>query len=104
MDGLDAAGHCGFVGRPAPGAGQQERGAQVAAEASLSAAQSAEKANVENGTHRDAQFGKIDALKAEFRAAGNPIISFDTKKKEHLGNLYRAGHFIYPARTAHLRP
>ena len=42
--------------------------------------------------HRDAQFGKIDALKAEFRTAGNPIISFDTKKKEYLGNLYRDGH------------
>lgn len=42
--------------------------------------------------HRDAQFAKISALKAEFRAAGNPIISFDTKKKEYLGNLYPAGH------------
>jgi len=42
--------------------------------------------------HRDAQFAKISALKAEFVAAGNPIISFDTKKKEYLGNLYRAGH------------
>ena len=42
--------------------------------------------------HRNAQFGKIEALKAEFRAAGNPIISFDTKKKEYLGNLYRDGH------------
>jgi len=41
--------------------------------------------------HRDEQFAKIAALKAEFRAAGNPIISFDTKKKEHLGNLYREG-------------
>jgi hypothetical protein len=42
--------------------------------------------------HRDEQFAKIAALKAEFRAAGNPIISFDTKKKEYLGNLYREGH------------
>lgn len=42
--------------------------------------------------HRDAQFAKISALKAEFQAVGNPIISFDTKKKEYLGNLYRAGH------------
>ena len=32
--------------------------------------------------HRDEQFAKIDALKAEFRAAGQPIISFATKKKE----------------------
>jgi hypothetical protein len=42
--------------------------------------------------HRDEQFAKIAELKAEFRAAGNPIISFDTKKKEYLGNLYREGH------------
>ena len=42
--------------------------------------------------HRDAQFGKIRALTAEFRTAGQPIISFATKKKKFLGNLYRAGH------------
>lgn len=40
---------------------------------------------------RDEQFGKIAALLAEYRAAGNPIISFDTKKKEYLGNFYRDG-------------
>lgn len=41
--------------------------------------------------HRDEQFVKISELKAEFQAAGNPIISFDTKKKENIGNYYRAG-------------
>jgi len=50
--------------------------------------------------HRDEQFAKISALKAEFRAAGNPIISFDTKKKEYIGNLYRAGH-LYTRRELH---
>jgi transposase len=40
---------------------------------------------------RDEQFGRIAALLAEYRAAGNPIISFDTKKKEYLGNFYREG-------------
>ena len=25
-------------------------------------------------------------------AQGNPVISMDSKKKEHLGNLYRDGH------------
>lgn len=50
--------------------------------------------------HRDEQFEKISALKAEFRAAGNPIISFDTKKKEFLGNLYRAGH-LYTREELH---
>jgi transposase len=40
---------------------------------------------------RDEQFGRINALLAEYRAQGNPIISFDTKKKEFLGNFYRDG-------------
>lgn len=30
-------------------------------------------------------------LDTQYREAGNPIISFDTKKKEILGNLYRPG-------------
>lgn len=41
---------------------------------------------------RNEQFEKILRLKAEFEAAGNPILSMDSKKKEHLGNFYRAGH------------
>jgi len=41
--------------------------------------------------HRDEQFTKIAGLVAEFTAAGNPVISFDTKKKEYLGNFYRPG-------------
>jgi len=40
---------------------------------------------------RDEQFGRIAGLLAEYRASGNPIISFDTKKKEYLGNFYRDG-------------
>lgn len=42
--------------------------------------------------HRDEQFKNIARLKAEFKAAGNPIVSMDTKKKEYLGNFYREGH------------
>jgi transposase len=42
--------------------------------------------------HRDEQFGRIAAFLAEYRLAGNPIISFDTKKKEFVGNFYREGH------------
>ena len=42
--------------------------------------------------HRNAQFENIAQLIAEHKAAGNPIISMDTKKKEHLGNFYRDGH------------
>lgn len=42
--------------------------------------------------HRNEQFENIRRLKAEFEAQGNPILSMDTKKKEHLGNFYRAGY------------
>jgi transposase len=41
--------------------------------------------------HRNEQFENIARLIAEYRAAGNPIISLDSKKKEHLGNFYRDG-------------
>ena len=40
---------------------------------------------------RDAQFQRIQTLRAEYEAAGNPIISMDTKKKEYLGLLFREG-------------
>ncbi len=39
----------------------------------------------------DEQFKNIASLKKEFLAAGLPVISIDTKKKELLGNLYRDG-------------
>jgi len=42
--------------------------------------------------HRNEQFEKIARLQAEFTATGNPVVSLDTKKKEYLGNFYRAGH------------
>ncbi len=40
---------------------------------------------------RDAQFQRIKALRAGYEAAGNPIISMDTKAKEYLGLLFREG-------------
>jgi len=40
---------------------------------------------------RNAQFENIARLKVEYRAAGLPVISVDTKKKELLGNFYRPG-------------
>ena len=40
---------------------------------------------------RNEQFEQIAELKADFQARGLPIISIDTKKKEFLGNFYRAG-------------
>jgi DNA-binding GntR family transcriptional regulator len=40
---------------------------------------------------RDAQFRRIAELRAAYEAAGNPIISIDTKQKELLGRLFREG-------------
>jgi hypothetical protein len=40
---------------------------------------------------RNAQFENIARLKREYLAAGLPVISLDTKKKELLGNFYRDG-------------
>lgn len=50
--------------------------------------------------HRNEQFENIIRLKAEYAAAGNPIISMDTKKKEYLGNFYRDGH-LYTQQALH---
>jgi hypothetical protein len=46
------------------------------------------------GAHpdRDAQFQNIAQLKAAYLAAGDPVISIDTKKKELIGNFAREGH------------
>jgi len=40
---------------------------------------------------REQQFNNIKKIKQTFMKTSNPIISIDTKKKERLGNLYRAG-------------
>jgi hypothetical protein len=40
---------------------------------------------------RNAQFEQIAALRKEYEAAGNPILSMDTKKRELLGNFFRPG-------------
>ena len=50
--------------------------------------------------HRDEQFRNIKTLIAEFKANGDPIISFDSKKKEYMGNFYRAGH-LYTQEELH---
>ena len=55
---------------------------------------------MKNVPHRNEQFENIARLKAEYEAAGNPIVSFDTKKKEYLGNFYRDGH-LYTQQTLH---
>jgi len=45
------------------------------------------------GSHpdRNAQFETISRLKIEYRDAGLPVLSIDTKKKELLGNFHRDG-------------
>ncbi len=40
---------------------------------------------------RNAQFQRIYDLQIEYFEADNPVFSIDTKAKEHLGQLYRAG-------------
>ena len=40
---------------------------------------------------RNTQFEYISKLKAKYAKEGQPVISIDTKKKEQLGNFYRAG-------------
>src|ERR1700751_276605 len=46
---------------------------------------------------RDAQFEGISAAIAEYRAAGDPVVSVDGKKKEQLGPYCRAGRTWQPA-------
>ena len=46
---------------------------------------------------RDAQFRHINAMIAEFTAAGDPAVSVDAKKKEQLGPYHRAGRSWRPA-------
>ena len=41
--------------------------------------------------NRNEQFENIARIRKEYENSLNPIISIDTKKKEHLGNYYRAG-------------
>ena len=53
---------------------------------------------IEGSQHpdRDAQFGHINAMIAEFTAAGDAAVSVDGKKKEQLGPFYRAGQSWRP--------
>ena len=41
--------------------------------------------------YRNEQFETIEKYIAEYKETGNPIISMDSKKKEHIGNYYRDG-------------
>ncbi len=50
------------------------------------------KATMKEVEHRYEQFEYIAGLRTDYEAAGNPVLSMDTKKKEFLGNFYREGH------------
>ena len=54
---------------------------------------------VEGSSHpdRNAQFGHINDLAAEFLAAAQPVISVDTKKKELVGNYANGGREWQPS-------
>jgi Rhodopirellula transposase DDE domain len=56
--------------------------------------------NLATGSHvnRNAQFERIAELRTSYEAAGNPVVSVDTKKKELIGNLSRDGK-IYTTET-----
>jgi hypothetical protein len=45
---------------------------------------------------RDAQFGHINTVAGMFLAAGDPVISVDTKKKELIGEYANAGREWQP--------
>jgi hypothetical protein len=45
---------------------------------------------------RDAQFRRVNAKIAEYRAAGEPVVSTDGKKKEQLGGFHRDGRSWRP--------
>lgn len=49
---------------------------------------------------RNEQFENIVRKRDEYQTADNPIISLDTKKKEHLGNFYREGR-LYTLEELH---
>ncbi|MGH3167012.1 MAG: ISAzo13 family transposase, partial [Trebonia sp.] len=49
---------------------------------------------------RNAQFGYVNAQVAEFAAAGQPVVSVDTKKKELVGNFSNGGREWAPAGQA----
>jgi hypothetical protein len=53
--------------------------------------QAQKKKSFKQHPERNPQFENITALKAKYLAAGQPVLSMDTKKKEMLGNFYRSG-------------
>jgi transposase len=57
----------------------------------------------EGGQHpdRDAQFSHIAAMVAQYQAAGDPVISVDTQKKERIGDFKNGGQEWQPIGEPH---
>lgn len=60
--------------------------------------QSQKKKSFKQDPDRNTQFEHIAQLKSQYLEAGQPVVSIDTKKKELLGNFYRAGK-LYTQKT-----
>jgi len=58
---------------------------------------------IEGSQHvdRDVQFKYLNDQATAFTAAGDPVISVDTKKKELIGNFTASGPGMGTARPAH---
>lgn len=60
--------------------------------------QSQKKKSFKQDPDRNTQFEHIAQLKSQYLETGQPVVSIDTKKKELLGNFYRAGK-LYTQQT-----
>lgn len=54
--------------------------------------QALKKRSLKHHPQQDRQFEIIAQYRSLYENAGNPILSIDTKKKELIGNFFRAGH------------
>jgi Rhodopirellula transposase DDE domain len=65
---------------------------QLLARHQLGRRKALKKRSLKHHPQQDRQFQIITHYRQLYEAAGNPILSIDTKKKELLGNLFREGH------------
>ena len=65
---------------------------QLLAKHHLGRRKALKKRSLKHHPHQDRQFQIIAHYRQLYEAAGNPILSIDTKKKELLGHFFREGH------------
>jgi len=73
--------------------GQQEHHAETARVAAIPSAGESQDLGKQQQPDRDAQFEHINAAAIAMQAAGKPVISIDTKKKEPIGPYKKEGLF-----------